>query len=196
MVMVVWRLFARVSFGLLLIVTGFAAQAQVPLNPPVTPPNFRTKIVVRLFCGKPDCPEQVYDTQWVTNAAGDIYAADSGILYPFNRQVEVKQFPIALREWAVPNSTVRGTVGTAFRADILTVWYEMLAPGLQANFKTRVRFHPGSRNCEILTWEFWGSSGGMSLARAFVSGTCTVLPPKAPGLASPPSGPPGIITKG
>jgi hypothetical protein len=172
-----WRSAARLCLLALLLAFAGEASAQTPHNPPVTPPDFRTRIVVRLFCGKPDCPEQVYVTPWRTNALGDIYAGDSGILYPFNREMAVQQFPVALREWAVPGTNVVGVIGSAFRGDILTVWYEMRSGYVRVNFKMRLRFHPFSRECEILSWEHWGRTAGFSLARAFVSGTCTVGPP-------------------
>lgn len=171
------RNWVRLAVVVLFWCMGLAAQAQTPLNPPLTPPNFRTTITVRLFCGMPDCPEQVYDTRWITNPLGDVYASDSGILYPFNQEVDAEQFPIALRQYAVPGTNVTGVVGSSFRGDVLTAWYEMHASAMRANFKMRVRFHPYSRYCEILSWEYWGRSGGMPLARAFVRGKCVVEKP-------------------
>lgn len=179
--MVHLRIWRQLSIAAMLCVTGWAAQAQTPLNPSLPPPNFRTTIVVRLFCGQPICPEQTYVTHWVTNALGDVYAADSGILYPLNKELPIHQFPISLREYAVPGTNVTGILGSSFRGDIFTTWYEMRASAFQANFKMRVRFHPFSRKCELLTWEYWGRSAGMSLARALVSGQCSV---QAPGPAA------------
>jgi hypothetical protein len=176
----VWRMSARLAAVALFGGLSVGAMAQTPMNPPVPPPNFRTVVTARLFCGTPDCPEQTYDTRWVTNELGDVYAADSGLLYPLNKEVDIHQFPIALRQWAVPGTNVTGVVGSSFRADVFTAYYQMDASSLKANFKMRVRFHPFSKVCEILTWEYWGRSGGASVAKAFVRGKCMVEPPRPP----------------
>lgn len=171
-----WRACAGLAVAVITAALSSSVHAQTPLNPALPPAGFHTTIRVRLYCGSPDCPEQVYDTVWVTNPLGDVYAQDSGILYPFNRELPIHQFPITLRQYAVPGSNITGTVGSSFRDSLLTLYYEMDASDLRVNFKTRIRFHPYEPRCEILTWEYWGRSGGFPLERAYVGGECRVGP--------------------
>lgn len=171
-----WRGCVGLAACLMTAALAPSAQAQTPLNPALPPADFHTTIRVRLYCGSPDCPEQVYDTVWATNPLGDVYAQDSGILYPFNKELPIHQFPITLRQYAVPGSTITGTAGSFFRDNVLTLYYEMEASELRANFKMRMRFHPYEQRCEILTWEYWGRSGGFPLERAYVGGECRVGP--------------------
>jgi hypothetical protein len=177
-----------------------AARAQMAPAFQAPPPVFVTTIRAQMFCGEAGrCPQRIYRTVFQTLPNGDVYATDSGLTYPLNRTEVLTQPPPA---WAtVPpppplqlerlfgpadlNGATEWVVASTFAGNVLSLFYTSEAYRARSRFKMRLRFHHGTRVCEVLAWEHGGQSGRYPLAQAYIDGKCEIPPPSVAVTARP-----------